>query len=787
MSLRHEWYIKSVLEHFTGENSKYKDMFYGWDVVNEAVSDGRGTYRNASENSSWWAVYESNEFIINAFRFANKYAPADLELYYNDYNEWVTSKVKGIAQLLQDVKDADGTRIDGMGMQGHYQTAGSPSMEDFKTAATTYAKIVGKIQITELDFKASSAYDGTSATEADENTRLAYRYKELYDTIQELRAGGVNITNMTVWGVIDKNSWLQTSNSVGGASNGNQRQMPLLFNDYYRAKPAYWALVDANKLEPKIKSFDILQGDDFENANAITFGKNDTNVTISPVWSADGMKFQAVVEDATVDAADEITVYLSVNGTITSVTAKRAEGEATDTGYTVVKNISCDASSLFVTSQLKMDFVVTDGNNKIAYNDYTLSQNQKDDYYAKVLLKPFVVVPKGTVENIDGKADEEWDNAVEVPLTISLGAKATATAKLMWDEQKLYVFANVTDTVLDADSNNAHEKDSLEVFIDENNGKTSKYEADDKQYRINYLNEQSFNGTKCNKDNVSSKVVENENGYTIEAAFAWTDITPASGTRIGLELQINDAEEGKRLGTLSWFDTTGSGWEKPGVFGTVLLQDMSSVKPSEPVNPGEPVQPGNPVESGKPVESSQTNNSENNEEQTQTETKTETSNNEPIIIENEVEVMSGSPYSGFAFAEMKLGANKFLRRQSIARFFGTNTILYSHLGNLVGITLDARQMVCADVDLTIKKEVLPLFAEGYETYALIPKKEVTLSFEVGIHVHVGKEFVGKEAYIFQKNLATGQMEQVSVEYVNEIGNVALLTNQMSQVMVLIRK
>ena len=42
MNKRLEWYIKTVLTHFTGEDSKYKDMFYGWDVVNEAVSDGQG-------------------------------------------------------------------------------------------------------------------------------------------------------------------------------------------------------------------------------------------------------------------------------------------------------------------------------------------------------------------------------------------------------------------------------------------------------------------------------------------------------------------------------------------------------------------------------------------------------------------------------------------------------------------------------------------------------------------------------------------------------------------------
>lgn len=249
MNRRLEWYIKTMAEHFTGEDSKYHGMFYGWDVVNEAVSDGGSRYRNAGENSSWWAVYQSNEFIINAFRYANQYMDPEVELYYNDYNEWFSAKRAGIEQLLKDVQEAEGTRIDGMGMQGHYQTVGSPTMEEFAKAARAYAAIVGQVQITELDMKASSAYDGTAATREAEFATQGQRYKELYDTVKSLREEGVNITNITFWGVVDKNSWLQTFNSVGGAADGRQRQCPLLFDDNYLVKPAFWAFVDDTRLE----------------------------------------------------------------------------------------------------------------------------------------------------------------------------------------------------------------------------------------------------------------------------------------------------------------------------------------------------------------------------------------------------------------------------------------------------------------------------------------------------------------------------------------------------------
>lgn len=44
------------------------------------------------------------------------------------------------------------------------------------------------------------------------------------------------------------------------------------------------------------------------------------------------------------------------------------------------------------------------------------------------------------------------------------------------------------------------------------------------------------------------------------------------GDRIGLEFQINDADNsGARIGTLSWNDETGMGWSKSSVYGTIEL------------------------------------------------------------------------------------------------------------------------------------------------------------------------------------------------------------------------
>lgn len=64
----------------------------------------------------------------------------------------------------------------------------------------------------------------------------------------------------------------------------------------------------------------------------------------------------------------------------------------------------------------------------------------------------------------------------------------------MWDKDNLYVIADVTDSVLNKANENAWEQDSVEIFLDQNNNKTSSYQEDDSQIRINFDNEVSVSG-----------------------------------------------------------------------------------------------------------------------------------------------------------------------------------------------------------------------------------------------------------------------------------------------------
>lgn len=605
MNRRLEWFISSVFDHYFGKaaNGKYDGLFYGWDVVNEAVNGN--TYRDDKvipdesdtstsdtrhgSNSMWWRVYKSNEFIINAFKYANKYAPANVELYYNDFGETDNTKCEGIVKLIKDVKSAEGTRLDAFGMQAHYNVDGF-SAAQFKSVAKKYAQAAGKVQLTELDFKASSTYDGTAATKESEYTKMAYCHKNLYEAIKALKNEGTNVSGLTVWGVIEPNSWLHSQSNVGGGANGSA-QCPLLFDGNYKAKPAYWAYVDASQLKPAIQKVTITEAKDGNIAGeTYTIDQGEVQAEFIPVWDAAGLTVQVKVKDTTANDADAVTVYVDPKNSASDITPDKVTVTRTAAaeiagGYQATVKVPME--NLKVAQQIGLDVVVNNDGKTESFNDLTGNQESSSKYYAVATMKPGIEkIPYGTI-SVDGEEDAAWNNAVNIPLTINKGSEASANAKVLWDDDNLYVYATVNDAVLDKTGAQTHEQDSLEVFIDEDNGKTASYGEDDKQYRINYNNEQSFNGKKCLAENVKSATKTIDGGYVVEAAFKWTDIKPANGTKIGLELQINDAKGGKRIGTLSWYDETGMGWSGSNVYGTVELTGKTgSNGGGSSVNPG---------------------------------------------------------------------------------------------------------------------------------------------------------------------------------------------------------
>lgn len=221
MIQRMENYIKNVMEALA---EQYPTVdFYAWDVVNEAWTDGgqprtAGSNNVTNGNSAWVQVFGDNSFIEYAFKFARQYAPEGCKLYYNDYNEYIDGKTNAICEMATDLK-AKGL-IDGIGMQSHLAT-NFPSAAQYKKALAKFAALGLDIQVTELDITTSDTSEAGLETQAQV-------YSDIMDALVEYSDG---ISAVIFWGVTDDQSWRAS-------------QLPLLFDKDFKAKPAYYAIVD---------------------------------------------------------------------------------------------------------------------------------------------------------------------------------------------------------------------------------------------------------------------------------------------------------------------------------------------------------------------------------------------------------------------------------------------------------------------------------------------------------------------------------------------------------------
>ena len=239
MNARMEWYIKSVLNHvaeWEQTSNKGKHIVYTWDVVNEAVADGAGSQKWLREDSDWYKVYGNEEFIINAFRYANKYAPKDVTLVYNDYSCYSPGKRQAICNLIDEIKATPDARIDAVGMQSHVKidkpaVTGYNSYEDAVQAFISHGV---DVQVTELDI-ANGAKNYSSVM-------LKARYKEYFKMfLANRKVDGKNgITGVTIWGLTDNGTWLD-----GQAEYKGHKQYPLLMNGDWTVKPAFYGVLEA--------------------------------------------------------------------------------------------------------------------------------------------------------------------------------------------------------------------------------------------------------------------------------------------------------------------------------------------------------------------------------------------------------------------------------------------------------------------------------------------------------------------------------------------------------------
>jgi endo-1,4-beta-xylanase len=208
-------------DHIRTVAGRYRGRLWAWDVVNEAIDDAQPGLR-----STVFSRGLGPEYVAEAFRLA-RLADPDAQLIYNDYGgEGLGRKSNDIYNLVRDLRQR--RLVDGVGLQMHISASSFPPVADIAANIRRLAELGLEVNISEMDVRVRDV-PGDTAVKL-ERQRQAYR-----DVVAACLAVP-RCEAVTFWGFTDAHSWID---SAFGADD------PLLFDEQYRAKPAFFGVQDA--------------------------------------------------------------------------------------------------------------------------------------------------------------------------------------------------------------------------------------------------------------------------------------------------------------------------------------------------------------------------------------------------------------------------------------------------------------------------------------------------------------------------------------------------------------
>jgi GH35 family endo-1,4-beta-xylanase len=218
--------LRSAMQtHIRQEVGHFKGRIYAWNVVNEAVdTDGL--------RKTIFLEKLGEGYIAEAFQIANETDPHAM-LFYNDYDAEAAgglqkAKSDRVYELVKGLVN-DGVPIHGVGLQMHLFAVEYPNPEDIAVNVRRLAALGLKVNISEMDVRIKEL----PLPMAD---RLELQRRIYHDVITAcVREKG--FVSVSFWGLTDAHSWINES--------GQGPDYPLLLDENYQPKPAYWGVMDA--------------------------------------------------------------------------------------------------------------------------------------------------------------------------------------------------------------------------------------------------------------------------------------------------------------------------------------------------------------------------------------------------------------------------------------------------------------------------------------------------------------------------------------------------------------
>jgi endo-1,4-beta-xylanase len=207
---------------------------------------------------------------------------------------------------------------------------------------------------------------------------------------------------------------------------------------------------------------------------------------------------------------------------------------------------------------------------------------------------------------VDGVEEAAWGQAAPAKIGICMNAglseprsdcQVAGTVRALWDGPLLYLLFVVSDPDITTDATADKNRSGVQIFIDQYNDKTPKFEEDDGTITISAAGQQTGNMTnadlryyptvwqthlqayaaKYRYDEAGKKI-----GYTVEVAWNIGDLPLRNDTALGMEFAIHAASSATRTNQyhLFWNSPKNRGVDDNTTWGTVVL---SGRDPSAPM------------------------------------------------------------------------------------------------------------------------------------------------------------------------------------------------------------
>lgn len=197
---------------------------------------------------------------------------------------------------------------------------------------------------------------------------------------------------------------------------------------------------------------------------------------------------------------------------------------------------------------------LSDGENIITVTARDAANNTETDritvMFSNTNTNSLVANKTSNAITIDGKLSESvWNLSQTADKVIEGSPDNEVSFGATWDAKNLYVGAKVLDNKLYNDSGDPWQDDAVEVYLDANHNKGTRYDTYDRQFMKGYNDAALFSKQVANvvtQAGVLHSWAPIPGGYTVEIAIPWSNlgITPSEGKKIGFDIQNDDDDNG---------------------------------------------------------------------------------------------------------------------------------------------------------------------------------------------------------------------------------------------------